>query len=92
MEDIKISQHAIDRFVERSLKLGMKGHEDPGGLIRNLLRQAKPEKMDPVYKVKRIINNRCQDAEYYVCQGWRFVVSTNGRELVTVERVKKDQN
>ena len=92
MKDIKISQHAIDRFIERSKKLGMKEAKDPVAKIIHLLSQAKAEKMNPVYKVKRIINNRCQDADYYVANGWRFVVSVNGRELMTVERVNKDQN
>ena len=92
MENVIISQHAIDRFIERSKKLGMKVPTDPKAKIIHLLGQAKTEKMDPIYKVKRIINNRCQDADYYVANGWRFVVSVNGRELVTVESVKKDQN
>ncbi len=92
MKNITITQHAVERFVERSLKLGMKPPINPENTIRKLLNNAQPEMMDPVYKVKRIINNRCKAADYYVANGWRFVVSTENKELMTIERVNKEQN
>ena len=77
--ELVISQHAIERFVERHdgpLK-------NPEKTIRKLWRQATPETLDPVRRTLRIMSNRFQDAEDSRADRWRFVVV--GNTLVTCE-------
>lgn len=87
--DIKLTEHAKARFVERSLKLGM-NVKDPEATILKMFKEAKPEDIPPAHRVKRLIANNYQEATYLVAHGWRFVVS--GGTLVTCERIDKTQN
>jgi len=87
--DIKLTAHAVERFVERSRKLGMRMN-DPEDVILKMLSKAKPEDLSPAHRVKRLIANGYKEAIYLVAEGWRFVISDNA--LVTCERVEKTQN
>ncbi|MBI5826506.1 MAG: hypothetical protein HZB22_02080 [Deltaproteobacteria bacterium] len=86
--DIKITAHAIERFAERSMKLGMNVKE-PEAVILKMLKVAMPEDISPAHKVKRLISNRYTEATYLVAQGWRFVLVDN--MIVTIERTTKSQ-
>ena len=88
LDGIRISQHAIDRFMERVGKLNGGTPTTPEETIRKLLAKAKPENIDPVHRVKRLIKHG--DCEFYENSGWRFVISDGA--LLTVERRKTGQN
>ncbi len=90
LEQIDITKHALERYEERLKRIG---NDVPAKLTDSLIElmsHAEPEKMDEVTRVTRIINNNCNPADYYVYEGWRFVVANAA--LVTVERVNKDEN
>lgn len=92
MTDITISQHAVERFIERSRKNGMAAPHNPQKTILKLLQMAQAdEKMDPAHRVKRLISSLAE-AKYYVVQGWRFVLDKEGKTVLTVEREKHEQN
>lgn len=88
MDEIVITKHAVKRFLERSP--GETALNNPATTIRKLLLMAVPEKLDPVQRVVRLINNGQREAEYLVCSGWRFVLAEG--TLLTCERVKQSQN
>ena len=91
MNDITITSHALERFIQRAKKtLGSKP-KNPEAAIRKLLKLAKLEKVPTIRKVKKLIKHK-KDAIYLVNQGWRFVLSEDGSILITVERVNPDQN
>ncbi|HBG47635.1 MAG TPA: hypothetical protein DDW94_11705 [Deltaproteobacteria bacterium] len=87
--DIKLTAHAVERFVERSRKLGMKVRS-PEDVILKLLSKATPEDLSPAHRVKRLIKNGCREATYLVNNGWRFVVVDNA--VTTIERIVPHQN
>jgi hypothetical protein len=89
--ELTITRHAIDRFLERCAKLGMKLPEDIEGFIHKLVKRATPEPLEPGHKVRRIFNHNA-NAQYLVAEGWRFVLSENGNMVLTIERVRPDQN
>lgn len=91
MINIILTNHAIARFVARSKKMGIPVPKSPQLAIRRLLEQAVLCDIDPVHKVKRIIKGG-EEAKYYEAQGWRFVVTGDGLKLITVERIKPEQN
>lgn len=91
MEDIEITQHAIDRFLERARKLGQGIPLNPEASIRKLLSKAVPEEVDPKHRVKRLISNRFEEALYLVAQGWRFVLTKDGKRIITIERIHSHQ-
>lgn len=88
---MEITKHAIERFLTRCQRLGIPHPHDPNETIRKLLGRAIPEKVDPVHRVKRLINHK-KEADYVIADGWRFVVSKDGQKLLTVERVRPEQN
>jgi len=91
MTDVVLSPHAIERFVERSLKLGMTP-KNPEAIILKMLARAKPEQMSSGHKIERLINNDYKEAQYLVAQGWRFVLTKDGDRVLTIERVRSEQN
>lgn len=86
MEDIIITNHTIERFVERFSRITKSVPKNPEESIRKLLKHVVLEEMDPVHRVIRLINNGSQDVSYFTHAGWRFVIA--GNVLVTVERMK----
>ena len=91
MEDVIITRHARERFVERSVKMGAHLPPDPEASIRKLLERSEVDTSLPKHvRVRRLMRNELRDAVYRSCQGWRFVI-VNDR-LLTIERVKPQQN
>ena len=90
MKNTIIRPHALDQFISRSIKLNGYAPRRPETLIRKMLLRAKSEAMDPVHRVKRLMNNGYKDAPYLVNEGWRFVLIDN--DLVTCERQNPEQN
>lgn len=86
MEDIIITDHAKERFVERFSRMAKSIPKNPEESIRKLLKHAVPEEMEPMHRVIRLINNGSQPVSYFTHSGWRFVIADN--VLVTVERMK----
>ena len=86
---IIITNHALQRFIERSEKLGYKLPIDKRGFLCKLLSKAKPENLK-YHTVVRLMNNNYMETQYLTAEDWRFIIS-NGA-LVTVERIKKWQN
>jgi len=88
--NIEISEHAIEKFIERCEINGMLVSTNPGQAIKNLLFKAQYEEVDKRQRVHRLIKNRFQPAEYYTADGWRFVISNN--VVVTIERCNPSEN
>ena len=87
---LTVSDHAVKRFAERWRFFSP---VDPLPInflktLTKLLHNAKLEDMNARGRLKRLLNNRCIQAEYWINSGWRFViVQKNGqKELTTVER------
>ncbi len=94
INNIIITNHAYDRFKERSEKLQLYVG-CPKSEIKRLLQDAVEEQLSDGHRIERILNNDYQDAFYYICDGWRFVIVNKSPEeivLVTVEREKRSQN
>lgn len=91
LHSIVITNHALQRFIERSSKLGIPTPKKANETILNLYKKAKPEDVDDVHKVLRLIKNK-KEVIYKIYQGWRFVVSKEGDTILTVERIKQEQN
>jgi hypothetical protein len=69
----------------------MKLPEDTEGFIYSLIKRAIPEPLKPGHKIKRLLNHNA-NAQYLIAEGWRFVLSEDGNMVLTIERVKPDQN
>lgn len=86
-----LTPYAVRRFIERSGFLGRKVDETD---LRKLITQARPERRSNrrstrLHLLKRnILRGKTR---YLVAAGWRFVVSMRW-VLITVERVKPDEN
>lgn len=71
MPDIKVSAHALDRYMERS---GMKKQTKAENRLKRMLRESVVvEPVEPV-KVLGVINNGFQEALYLRSGGWILVV------------------
>lgn len=92
------SSHAIQQFRDRYLKLHP--HEskelDFEAIARELLLKSQEESVSKKNRhryLRRLLNNHCELARYFVCNGWRFVIK--GREengfwiVLTIERRNK---
>jgi hypothetical protein len=91
MDNIVITRHARERFVERTLKMGAHLPPDPEISIRKLLKRSEPDTSLPEHvRVRRLMTNELRDAAYRSCEGWRFIIV--GDRLLTIERIKKHQN
>ncbi len=73
-KSIIFSPHAVDRFAERFI--GKPSYDKNKALAkaRRFLAGAKLEEMSPTGRVRRIISNGFENAEYYRHGKWRFVV------------------
>lgn len=89
--ELQITQHAVDRFVERCRKNLIPVPRDPHKTIMVLLRMSKEDEVDPVQRVKRLIKHG-HEVSYLECQGWRFVIDEGRSAVITVERKKNEQN
>jgi len=87
-----ISDHAVERFVERSKKLGMSVPRDPKKTLLRMVGLAEDSAVSPGHRVERLLRNGFQEAIYREFGGWRFVLSQDGTRLLTVERSDPKQN
>ena len=72
---VLLTNHAIERLKERLSKLDRgQTPKKPGKTAIRLWKQTTEENLDPVIKVKRLINNNGRDARYFSFNGWRFVL------------------
>lgn len=89
-ESLVVTNHALKRFLERWPQYQMRPSKDPLDILERLLNKAKEERLDPVATVKRLLNNKMKDAEYFMNSGWRFVIVRDHANaiprLVTIER------
>lgn len=87
---IEISEHAVEKYIERCKLNNISVSENPKKTVRKLLLAAKYEEVNKGQRVHRLIKNRFQPAEYYAVDGWRFVISNN--VVVTIERCNPLEN
>lgn len=86
------TKHAVSRYIERAKKLSMGMPKKPEKTLQRLIGNAEVEETSPTHRAVRLINNNYRDATYLVRDGWRFVVSDDGKTVITVERVDPAQN
>jgi hypothetical protein len=86
---MRISAHAIERFIERSSKLWLPVGNDAWFRILELVNSAKRERLPECHNKNRQKYNR---NIYLVNAGWRFVLTSDGELLITVERVRHEEN
>lgn len=84
-DKVRITQHAIDKFLLETRNLGGGGNvKTPEQQIKQLFKQSKKQEMDAAL-VKRIIKNGYQSTQYFIVGKWRFVIVED--TMVTCERV-----
>ena len=83
--DVRVSKHALDRFIERDPGERMSESAATTAILKQF-RHAQQIVFKPKFMVERILNNG-QPADYYFHAGWIFVVTqTNPRTIITLER------
>ena len=93
IDDVLVSYHALDRFVER-LNPNNVG-KDPEATLRKMFVRAKEIKyINPRHNFRRLLNNGCRDARYFRHEsGLIFVYVEDFNTLVTVEpAIRKKEN
>ena len=89
--DLIITNHARNRFEERSIMLGQNPTGNPDKLIKGHLEKSIDDISLPArIRVSRLLNNKFKDAKYKSHNGWRFILISN--KLITCERIKRFQN
>ena len=89
-----ITEHALERFVERSAMLTPdQPMSNPTRTLRTLMKQAYEEVSGGLHQVERS-RRHGTEARFFVAHGWRMVVVEKDEEVtvVTVERVDRTQN
>jgi len=74
MQGIKITQHAVDRFLERRTGENMTT-ETARITILKLFAQTKPIRFKSKHTIHRFLNNRSIEVRYTYAQGFIFVVA-----------------
>ena len=80
---VHITRHAKIRMLERWPNGS--GPRNIEKTFRKHLRQAKQIVIDPAHAVTRIINNGFKPALYYAWGQWVFVISSDGKAVVSCE-------
>jgi len=92
--NVEISEHAIEKYIERckinDIPMSHKHDIVIEAEVKSILIDAEYEEVDKRQRVHRLIKNRFQPAEYYTIDGWRFVISNN--VVVTIERCNPLEN
>lgn len=96
LSNVKITNHAVQRFVERASALGISFSENnPEKTIKKILKRAVPENPKNYTTrwelFKRNITRK-GNTKTYIADGWRFVVDITTNTLITIERVKVHEN
>ena len=89
---VVFSEHALTQFNRRFLVANPKSTlKNPERTARKLLNQAKEDgAINPVGKVRRLINNHFQEARYFLIGSWRFVLKEEDG-LFTVLTIEIDR-
>ena len=83
--DIKITKHALQRFLERNENKGY--NRKPKEVIERLFDESFPIVFSKEHMVKRLLNNGFENVDYFYNNGWIFVCSKDIQKIViTVER------
>ncbi|MBI4155806.1 MAG: hypothetical protein HY507_01065 [Candidatus Zambryskibacteria bacterium] len=96
LTSVVFRDYALRRFTERLAWVdpgAAKSIADPEETARKLLAHSveeKPSRKGRGYAVRRLLNNDCEPARYFVNSGWRFVISEEPRDgkymVLTIER------
>lgn len=96
LSKIVFTTHALERFVERMLKLDpdFQTFLTPEELARKILADStEKDAINPAIRVKRCITHGFKEARYFVNSGWRFIVVPPDHDdtrfrVVTIERLR----
>lgn len=88
--DVQVTEHAWERWCERYPgAVGLKNPDDQSleQHLKTIFRRAKEEELSPAARVRRMIDNKGEDAHYLFDKGtaMRFVLNADKTALVTVE-------
>ena len=91
--EVTVTDHAWERWQQRYPGAAGLRNPDADTLkqhLKTVFKRAKPEDMDPVSKVKRMIDNGGEEAHYLFDKGthMRFVLNADKTTLVTIEEDK----
>jgi len=95
---VVFTNHALVQFKKRHNRLNLNNQLKRAGLkkveltTRKLLYLAEEDiGIDPIGRVRRLIDNHCKPALYYIHDGWRFVLIEEGDKQVVVT-IERDRN
>lgn len=93
---IFVSNHAMERFQERSVYAGVKFKPTREKLVEMLALSADDDTISDIHRTLRIINNGFRETKYLRYKHWRFVLEKSTTPeyeyvLKTVERVKSHE-
>jgi len=95
LHNLIITNHAREQFLARWIGVYGLAPKNPDVILRKLLQQARPDKMNIMAYLKRV-KSHAEPTEYYgTGKEWRFVVcegQDGKRTVVTVERICREQN
>lgn len=91
--DVTVTEHAWERWQQRYPGAAGLRNPDDDTLkqhLKTIFKRAKVEEMDPVSKVKRLIDNGGEEAHYLFDKGtkMRFVLNADQTAIVTIEEDK----
>ena len=85
-----LTDHAVEQFIKRARSEDTTLNTDESiRTIMGLLSRSFEVAIDPVYRVKSIINNGFKDAKYRYFNGWVFVIVGNKNVTIFRGRFKK---
>lgn len=88
---VQFSQHALERFKERSKIYESMELFNPEERVLQLLSKATEENaISKDGKVKRIISNKFEEARYFICGKWRFVIIEQQNGMLLVKTIEWD--
>lgn len=99
-DDVTITEHALEKFTQRSILLGRKFAGSPAAVseLLRLIAMSSSSEIASDQRFIRLIHNKCELVEYRENAGWRFVVKKIDfgyrvlYVLITCERIKPEEN
>jgi hypothetical protein len=88
LQDVIISKHAIERFLQRNEDPAIEKCKNPRGSILKLLAKSFPVKYTS-HHVVRLLSNNLIEAKYYYNSGWVMIIANN--VMVTMERPVRNE-
>jgi len=88
MEGIRVTDHALERYISRCTKGAMGEESAKSGLIKEFS-HARKVRFKEYYMVERMLNNNSKGANYYFGQGFIYVTTQDEPlTILTVESAK----